>query len=71
LTAVWLVERFVFGCDVDVVFLPYQHDWSRGPRVDCVVDMAGLHDPGLLLFDHKPPSRDNRNESCVTELVWE
>lgn len=71
LTAVWLVERFLFKSKVEVIFLDYQHDWLRGPRADCVVDMAGLHYPRLLLFDHKLPSREDKLETCATRLVWE
>ena len=38
LAAVWLAERYLSGGEVDLVFLPYQHDWGRGPAVDVVVD---------------------------------
>jgi hypothetical protein len=71
LVAVWLVERYLFGGTAEVVFLRRGHDWSRGPGVDCVVDMTGLNDPRLLLFDHKPPSRQDRGETCAARLVWE
>lgn len=72
LTAVWLVERYLFaGRRVDIVFLPYHHDFSKGPLVDCMLDMNGLHDPELLLFDHKPPAFADRNDACTAGLVWD
>jgi hypothetical protein len=72
LAAAWLAERYLFaGARADVVFLPRGHDLSRGRLPDCVVDLAGLHDTGLLLFDHKLPSRASRNETCSTRLLWE
>lgn len=71
LVAAWLAERYLFsGRRVEVVFVPSGHDWASGPAADCVVDVGGLCDPALGLFDHRPPARADRTETCATELVW-
>jgi hypothetical protein len=71
LAAAWLAERHLFADErAEVVFLPRTLDLSRGRLPDCVVDMAGLHDAGLLFFDHKPPAFSDRNETCTTRLLW-
>lgn len=50
--------------------MPYRHNWASGPAADCVVDVGGLCDPALGLFDHRPLARADRTETCATELVW-
>lgn len=71
LVAAWLAERYLLsGRRVDVVFVPYGHNWASGPVADCVVDVGGLCDPALGLFDHRPPARADRHETCATALVW-
>lgn len=70
LVAVWLAEHFLFsGRRVEVAFVPYRHNWASGPAADCVVDVGGLCDSALGLFDHRPPARADRTETCATELV--
>lgn len=71
LVAAWLAERYLLsGRSVEVAFVATGHDWASGPAPDCVVDVGGLHDPALGLFDHRPPARADRHETCATELVW-
>lgn len=72
LAATWLTERFLCADrPVDVLFKPYDFDWTRGSAVDYAIDLGGLFDPDLGLFDHKPPAREDRTETCATKLVWE
>ena len=72
LVAAWLAERFLFaGRRVEMRFVPYGFDWTRGPAADCLVDLGGLSAPDLGLFDHKPPARADRTETCAAELVRE
>lgn len=70
LVSTWMVERYLFSERMDVVFLPYDYDWTKGDGIDVIVDFGGLHDPYWLLFDHKQPARQDRNETCATRLVW-
>lgn len=72
LVSVWLVERFLVKKDVEVIFVPYDHDWSTEPSgVDYVVDMGYMYDPRWGLFDHKEPSFADRQETCAALLIWE
>jgi hypothetical protein len=70
LVSVWLVERYLLAEEVEVVFVPYNHDFAR-QCVDCVVDMGGLYDPRYLLFEHRPPAFADRHASCAARLIWE
>jgi len=71
LVSVWLVQRFLFAEDVEVVFVPYDQNWFHHPSVDCVVDMGGMHDARWNLFDHKTPSRPDPHATCAARLVWD
>jgi len=71
LAAAWLAARYLFaGRRVELAFVTSGHNWAAGPKADCVVDVGGLCDPALGLFDHRPPARAERHETCATELVW-
>lgn len=71
LAAAWLAGRHLFaGRRVELAFVTCGHNWAAGPKADCVVDVGGLCDPSLGLFDHRPPARADRHETCATELVW-
>ena len=72
IAAAWLAETVLFpGDEVEVVFVPRPRPGRPAPHADCVVDIACVHDPERLFFDHKPPAFDDRNATCATRLVWE
>lgn len=71
LVGVWLVERYLHQGPVDVVFAQRSHNFITDSSVDCVVDMGGLYEPTLGLFDHKPPSFADRRDNCAASLVWQ
>src|SRR4051812_5413544 len=72
LASAWLAERHLFaGEPVEVVFLPRSFRPGRRLDLDCVVDIGNAHDPGRLLFDHKPPAFLDRHETCAARLVWQ
>ncbi len=67
----WLVEHYQYPNDsVDVVFVPYGHN-LHSQTADYILDLGGLDEPILGLFDHKPPAFKDRNSSSSTRLVWE
>jgi hypothetical protein len=39
-------------------------------RYDCVLGVGCVHDESRLIFDHKSPAFDNRDETCAARLVW-
>jgi hypothetical protein len=70
--AAWLVERYLFaGESVEILFLPRAWVFGALRGGDCLVDAGNAHDPGRLLFDHKPPALSDRHDSCAAKLVWE
>ena len=72
IAAAWLAETFLFpGEEVEVLFVPRLRPGQAGPAADCLVDIACIHDPERLIFDHKPPAFADRNATCATRLVWE
>lgn len=55
IAAAWLAETYLFpGEEVEVVFIARPRTGQPVPAADCVVDIAGVHDPRRLVFDHKP-----------------
>src|SRR4051812_49237433 len=72
IVAAWLAETFLFtGEEVEVVFVPRLRPGRPLPAADCLVDIACVHDPQKLIFDHKPPACADRNATCAARLVWE
>jgi len=68
----WLTEIYLFaGEEVEVIFVPRHRARQAAPNADCFVDIANMHDPERLCFDHKPPAFADRNATCATKLVWE
>jgi len=72
IAAAWLAETFMFpGEEIEVAFAPRPRPGQPAPDADCVVDIACVHDPKRLVFDHKGPAFADRNATCATQLVWE
>lgn len=71
LVSTWIAERFLFSgreCQVEFVsrdFIPQSHD-----AYDAVLDVGRMHESARLIFDHKPPAFEHRDEECATSLVW-
>ena len=72
LAAAWIAESHLFpGHKCQTKFLERGFVVSDKRQFDCVVDVGRAFDPGRLLFDHKPPAFQDRNETCATRLVWQ
>lgn len=72
MVATWITDRFLFPdepCRVD--FVPRDFTPQDNMMYDAVLDVGRMHDPDRLIFDHKPPAFDHRDEHCATSLVWD
>jgi hypothetical protein len=71
LVSTWFTDRFLFpdrACRVD--FVPRDFGPQDDATYDAVLDVGRMCDPSRLVFDHKPPAFEHRDEHCATSLVW-
>ncbi|MCA9115857.1 MAG: hypothetical protein KDA79_12295 [Planctomycetaceae bacterium] len=65
-----LAERYLFPDGPCIVeFVPRDYIPSPDRPYDCVLDVGRIHDTGRLIFDHKPPAFEHRDEQCVSSLM--
>ena len=65
----WLAAAYLFPDEsVEVVFVQRPRAGQPPPDADCDVNVARVHDPGRLVFDHKPPAFADRNATRTTRL---
>ena len=71
LVSSWIVDRFLLAakqCQVEFVAYDFRPDAASG--FDAVLDVGQRHDPSNLIFDHKPPAFQHRDEHCASSLAW-
>jgi len=68
IVAAWLVDRHLFSgrtCQIEFV-----NGSSFQPDSSAIVDVGRRHSPSELVFDHKPPAFEHRDQECATTLAW-
>ncbi len=72
IVSTWIAERFLFPrqrCQIE--FVPRNFTPNLDSKFDAILDVGKNYSPEHLIFDHKPPAFDHRDDNCATSLVWE